>query len=231
MKLAILDDDPVILESIVTLLSAAGHQCSQFNRSNALLQALRSETFDLFVLDWNLPDLSGVSVVEWIRNNLGAAVPVLLLTSRSVEEDVVTGLQAGADDYVTKPFRPAVLQARVAALGRRTQKAQATSSVEQFGEYALDLQQKSAVHAGQDVPLTSKEFQLALLLFRNADSAVSRQHVLETIWGLRADIPTRTLDSHITRLRTKLNLRAENGYQLSSIYGFGYRLEHISRSS
>jgi DNA-binding response OmpR family regulator len=231
MKVAILDDDPVIMESVVALMSGAGHTCSQFNRSNALLQALRTEQFDMFILDWNLPDLSGVSVVEWIRNNLGAAVPVLLLTSRSVEEDIVTGLQAGADDYVIKPFRPAVLKARVESLTRRTQKAEAKSAVEQFGDYAFDLQQKSVSHSGQSVALTSKEFQLALLLFRNADSAVSRQHVLETIWGLRADIPTRTLDSHITRLRSKLNLRAENGYQLSSIYGFGYRLEQISRSS
>jgi DNA-binding response OmpR family regulator len=231
MKLAILDDDPVILESVVTLMTAAGHQCQPFNRSNLLLQALRQENYDMFVLDWNLPDLSGVSVVEWIRNHLGGAVPVLLLTSRSVEEDVVTGLRAGADDYVTKPFRPAVLQARVAALGRRSQTAQSDSPIETFGNYAFDVQKKSVQFDKQDVPLTAKEFQLALLLFRSADRAVSRQHVLETIWGLRADIPTRTLDSHITRLRSKLLLRAENGYQLSSIYGFGYRLEHIFRST
>ncbi len=229
MKIAILDDDPVILESVFSLLSEAGNKCSAFNRSNALMQAVRQDHFDLFVLDWNLPDLPGVSVVEWLRNQLGPAVPVLLLTSRSVEEDIVTGLRAGADDYVTKPFRPAVLLARVNALGRRIQSSQAEHVIENFGQFTFQLQSKAVQLDGVDIQLTAKEFQLALLLFRSMDRAVSRQHVLETIWGLRADIPTRTLDSHITRLRAKLKLSAENGYQLSSIYGFGYRLEEIKR--
>jgi DNA-binding response OmpR family regulator len=229
MKIAVLDDDPVILESVITLLSEAGNNCIPFSRSNALMQAVRQDHFDLFVLDWNLPDLPGVSVVEWLRNQLGPAVPVLLLTSRSVEEDIVTGLRAGADDYATKPFRPAVLLARVNALGRRIQSAQSEHVTERFGQFTFHLQSKAVQLNSEDIQLTAKEFQLALLLFRSMDRAVSRQHVLETIWGLRADIPTRTLDSHITRLRSKLKLSAENGYQLSSIYGFGYRLEEIKR--
>ena len=230
MKIAILEDDPVMLASVARLLAEGGHDCAGFERGNLLLQALRSEHFDMFVLDWNLPDMSGLGIVEWIRNQLGPTVPVLLLTSRSVEEDVVAGFRAGADDFVSKPFQPAVLQARVAALGRRASLPPAAGSIEQHGVYAFDLKGKTVARAGEAIELTTKEFQLALLLFRSIDRAVSRAHILETVWGMRADIATRTLDSHITRLRTKLGLRPENGYHLSSVYGFGYRLEDVTRT-
>jgi len=230
MKIAILDDDPVLLDSVARLLAGEGHTCQGFAAGNPLMQALRSEHFDLFVLDWNLPDISGLSIVEWIRNHLGPAVPVLMLTSHSSEEDIVAGFRAGADDFVSKPFLPAVLSARVAALARRAHLAVSGEPTERHGIYAFDLATRTLTMDGKPVELTAKEFQLALLLFRSVDRAVSRTHILETIWGMRADVPTRTLDSHITRLRTKLTLRPENGYQLVSVYGFGYRLEGIVRT-
>ncbi len=231
MKIAILEDDPSIQASVMRLLEQAGHECIAFDRGHALIRATHGEHIDLFVLDWCLPDLSGVDVVKWIRNHLGVAVPVLLLTSRSSEEDVVEGLTAGADDFVSKPFQPAVLIARVAALGRRLLGSQPDAAFEHYGGYAFDLGLKQVQHAGRDIQLTTKEFQLALFLFRSVDRAVSRQHVLETIWGVRAEIPTRTLDSHVTRLRSKLTLRPENGYILTSVHGFGYRLEEVGRNS
>ncbi len=230
MKIAILDDDAVMLASVARLLLQGGHECDCFDRANALLLALRQVNYDIFVLDWNLPDVSGLTVLEWIRNHIGATVPVLMLTSRGLEEDIVEGLNAGADDFVTKPFLPAVLQARVRALGRRTQTTQSEGSCENHGAFTFDLRLRTVRRGDEDLVLTAKEYQLALLLFRNVDRAISRQHVLETIWGLRADIPTRTLDSHIARLRSKLSLRPESGYQLISVYGFGYRLEEVSRT-
>ena len=113
MKIAILDDDPELLESVSRLLNEAGHSCFCFDRGEALIQTLRRSHFDLFVLDWNLPDRSGISVIEWIRNRIGDSVPVLLLTSRSLEEDVIAGLEAGADDFISKPVDPDELHARL----------------------------------------------------------------------------------------------------------------------
>jgi len=231
MKIAILDDSAVILTDLTRLLRQAGHECVGFDRGKALLDALRQTHYDMFVLDWNLPDVSGLTVLEWIRNHIGPTVPVLLLTSRNVEEDIVEGLSAGADDYVCKPFQPAVLQARVMALGRRTQATQSDAALEHYGNFTFDLRSHTVRCGDQDAILTAKEYQLALLLFRNVGRAISRQYVLETIWGLRADIPTRTLDSHIARIRSKLTLRPGNGYQLISVYGFGYRLEEVSTSA
>lgn len=229
MKIAILDDDPELLESVSRLLNEAGHRCFCFDRGEALIQTLRSSHFDLFVLDWNLPDRSGISVIEWIRNRIGDNVPVLLLTSRSLEEDVIAGLEAGADDFISKPFQPALLRARVQALGRRLRIGSDGETQERYGNIEFDLHRRIVSREGDEIPLTAKEFQLALLLFHNLDRALSRQHILETIWGLRADIPTRTLDSHITRVRSKLSLRPGNGFKLTSLYGYGYRLEGVGQ--
>ena len=229
MKIAILDDDPELLESVSRLLNEVGHRCFCFGRGEALIQTLRSSHFDLFVLDWNLPDRSGISVIEWIRNRIGDNVPVLLLTSRSLEEDVIAGLEAGADDFISKPFQPALLRARVQALGRRLRIGSDGETPERYGNIEFDLHRRIVSREGDEIPLTAKEFQLALLLFHNLDRALSRQYILETIWGLRADIPTRTLDSHITRVRSKLSLRPGNGFKLTSLYGYGYRLEGVGQ--
>lgn len=230
MKIALVEDDPVMNQAVCALLTGEGHACKCFNTGNSLIQALRGERFDLFVLDWNLPDMSGLSVLAWIRNQLGPALPVLLLTSRASDADVVAGLAAGADDYVAKPFNRAILAARIAALARRTQGGPASDAPEACGRYAIDPARKAITRDGEDAALTAKEYQLASLLFRNRDTAVSRQHIQESIWGLRADIPTRTIDSHVARLRNKLALGPENGFQLVSVYGFGYRLESVSRT-
>jgi len=229
MTIALLEDDPVTAAAVAAVIGAGGWACVCFQRGHDLIQALRTTQFDLFVLDWNLPDVSGLTVLDVIRHRIGPAAPVLLLTSRASEEDVVAGLNAGADDFVTKPFTPMILQARLAALLRRTQPPQEIGGIEQYGAYAFDLPRKLIRVDGVDASVTAKEFQLALLLFRNLGRAVSRHVILESVWGMRADIPTRTLDSHVTRLRSKLALKADNGLQLASVYGFGYRLEEVAR--
>ena len=190
------------------------------------MRALHRETFDLFVIDWNLPDLSGLNVLEWIRNQIGAQPPVLLLTNRVSEEDMVAGLRAGADDFVTKPFQPAVLLARVEALARRST-INLSRTTEAYAQFDFELTSKTLRREGETVHLTPKEFSLALLLFRNLNRAVSRTYIFETIWGMDPDLSTRTLDIHISKIRSKLRLRPESGYRLTPVYGYGYRLEEF----
>lgn len=188
------------------------------------MRAMHSETFDLFIIDWNLPDLSGINVVEWIRNQIGAQPPVLLLTNRVSDDDMITALRAGADDYVTKPFQPAVLLARVEALARRSS-VTLSRSTETFGPYDFELTTKTLRQDGEPIRLTPKEFSLALLLFRNLNRAVSRTYIFETIWGMDPDLSTRTLDIHVSKIRAKLGLKPETGFRLAPVYGYGYRLE------
>ena len=228
MRIAALDDDPAQLEAVERVLTGAGHSCQTFARAKQLVAALRRDTFDLLVVDWNMPEMSGVETIAWARQNLEASPPVLLLTSRSAEEDVVEGLNAGADDYVVKPVQPAVLLARVNALIRRAYPAKAAERVEVFGDYAFDTQAETVTIGGEPAAgLTSKEFCLALQLFRNTHRALSRAHILEAVWGRNPDLPTRTLDMHISRIRSKLNLRPENGFRLAPVYSYGYRLERL----
>jgi len=228
MRIAALDDDPAQLEAVERALTEAGHSCQTFPLAKALVAALRRDTFDLLVLDWNLPDMTGIETIAWARDNLETVPPVLLLTNRSAEEDVVTGLNAGADDYVVKPVQPLVLLARVNALLRRAYPGKPVERVEAFGDYGFDTQAEAVTIAGQaGPPMTSKEFALALLMFRNTHRALSRAHILEAVWGRNPDLPTRTLDMHISRIRSKLNLRPENGFRLAPVYSYGYRLERL----
>ena len=224
MKVAILDDDPAALESVADLLTPAGFVCTAFGSGRNLVRALHRETFELFVIDWHLPDLSGISVVEWIRNQIGTQPPVLLLTNRVADEDAVTALRAGADDFVTKPFTPAVLLARVEALARRSA-VNLSRTTETYRTYEFELTSKNLKADGQPLHLTPKEFNLALLLFRNLNRAVSRTYIFETIWGIDPDLSTRTLDIHISKIRAKLGLKPDSGFRLAPVYGYGYRLE------
>jgi len=226
MKVAILDDEAAVRGMVAGLLGPAGFECTAFDSGRSLVRALHRETFELFVIDWNLPDLSGISVVEWIRNQIGTQPPILLLTNRVTDEDAVTALRAGADDFVTKPFAPAVLLARVEALARRSG-ANLSRTTEVFGVYEFELTSKSLKAEGATLHLTPKEFHLSLLLFRNLNRAVSRTYIFETIWGIDPDLTTRTLDIHISKIRSKLGLKPESGFRLAPVYGYGYRLEEI----
>ncbi|NBW07725.1 MAG: DNA-binding response regulator [Caulobacteraceae bacterium] len=227
MKIATLDDDRVQLDLILDTIAEAGFEGSGFSRANALLSALRRETFDLLILDWQLPDKSGVEVVRWAQKNLTPPPPILLVTSRSDDADVVEGLGAGADDFLTKPVSKAVLTARIHALLRRAYGAAEAQAAEVHGHVTLDPSTGAATANGQPVAMTAKEFAVALILLRNLNRALSRSYLLDSVWGSDPDLNSRTLDMHISRVRSKLNLRPDAGFRLAPVYSYGYRLERL----
>jgi len=227
MKIGILDDDEVLATHVENIMISSGHVCHTFRSGRRLLSALHHETFDLLILDWNVPDFPGIAILRWLRDHLEKHPPVLLLTSRSSEEDIVEGLRGGADDYVLKPVQAAVLAARVDAVLRRAYPQPQMQGIENFGKYVFNVTEGVVLQEGAPVNLTAKEFLLALLLFRNTHRALSRTYILETIWGRNPELPTRTLDQHVSRIRSKLNLHPENGYKLIPIYAYGYRLEKL----
>ena len=227
MRVAALDDDATQLELIQRTLVTLGHDCHGFTDSRSFLRALRRESFDLLVLDWQLPDISGLEVLRWARENLQERVPVLFITNRSAEADVIEGLAAGADDFMTKPVRVGELTARVRALLRRAYH-QATPNEASFGRYKFDVAGATITVDGAPVVLKQKEFDLALFLFQNMGRLLSRKHLLEAVWGIEAEVSSRSLDTHVSRLRTKLGLHPEHGYRLAAIYSVGYRLESVT---
>ena len=230
MRIAALDDEPLQLELIKRTMVSIGHECHTFDHGEALLRELRKETFDLLILDWQLPDISGPDVVRWVRSNLDRRVPILFVTNRREERDIVEGLAAGADDFMVKPIRIGELAARVRALLRRIYASQGDTELV-FGRYRFVIGMPILEMDGKPVDLKHREYELALFLFQNMGRLLSREHLREAVWGRGADISSRSLDTHISRLRNKLELRPANGYLLTAIYGLGYRFETMAAAS
>lgn len=227
MRIAILEDDPALADQMSHALWGAGYGCHQFSTGAALVNSLKRDTFDMLVLDWTPPDMSAADVLRWARDHVENVPPVLFILDRGHGADVLRVINRGANDYVVKPIRPAELQRRVAALLRRTIPTQAADA-EQFGEVRFDAGRQTVLLGTENVLLTNKEFSLALLLFQNLDRPLSRAYLLDQIWGINPDLQTRTLDAHVSRIRSKLRLRPEAGYRLAPLYSYGYRLEKLA---
>jgi DNA-binding response OmpR family regulator len=230
VRIAYLEDDPDQAALVRTWLEADGHSCHAFDRGHALLRALAHESFDLYVLDWELPDSDGVEVLKEIRARTPRA-PVIFTTARDGADDVARVLKSGADDYIAKPVRRAELLARIEAVSRRVQGPQAGAQVLEHPPFRIDRAARTVERNGERLVLTDKEYALAEFLFLNAGNVVSRQHLLEAVWGLGAAANTRTVDTHMSRLRGKLGLGSEVGWQVVSVHQFGYRLERTGAAA
>ena len=228
MRIALLEDDTFQAEALTVWLEAADHQVSVSHDCAGFRAALETEDYDLLILDWILPDGSGLDVLDWLRGERGErgdATPVLFITQRDQESDVVTALQHGADDYMAKPVKPLEMLARVTALVRRA--GARAGQVLEFGPYRINTETRSLYRDEEKIDLTHKEYDLALYLFRNLGRLISRARLLEAVWGTRAELNTRTVDTHISRLRNKLGLTPEQGWKLGAVYQHGYRLERL----
>lgn len=228
MRIAILEDQPEQAALLDSVLTKAGYDCHVFLAGGALIAAAGQTRFDLFVLDWEVPDVSGEAVLHWLRKTVPVPVPVIFVTGRCAEADIISALKNGADDYVTKPYLRGVLTARVEALLRRAYPQKNVASLS-FRQFELDPKISRLSLAGTPVHLTQREFDLALLLFQNLDTLLTRDQMLESVWGRRAlSAGSRTIDTHISRLRVKLDLRPDTGFVLTTVYKYGYRLEQVT---
>ncbi len=191
--------------------------------ASALDKALREKP-DLIVLDVMMPKLDGFAVCSELRR-LGNPVPILVLTAKGSVEDRVTGLDAGADDYLVKPFSRDELLARVRALWRRAQRQTRALATVAFGPVKIDFPSQCAWRAGQPLELTPKEFAMLRLLLESPGEAVSRDRFLDIVWGYTAFPTTRTVDKHIVGLRQKIEDNPEQPRWIITVHGVGYRLE------
>jgi len=228
MRIGILEDNRDQAEMMQTWLREAQHDCYAYGTGEKFRQALRSETFDALAIDWNLPDTTGLEVLDWVRMNVDWHIPVIFITSRDGEDDIVQALGRGADDYMIKPVRRNETLARLRALERRSAQDMEVEMVYEYPPYRVEMQERNITLDGELITLRNMEFELAFLLFRNAGRLLSRSYILENVWGTRGDINTRTVDTHISRLRNKLSIRPERGWKLSAVYNHGYRLEKVS---
>jgi len=222
-RILIVEDDDDIAQLVHRYLTRAGHVAEIVHAGDAALASVRERVPDLVLLDLMLPGLSGLEVCRAIRQAAATrAVPIIMLTARSEESDRVAGLELGADDYVTKPFSPNELVARVGALLRRAQRwAESGESRLRFGGVVLDRERHRVTDGDQEVRLTAKEFLLLEYLLQHRGRVLSRDLLLTDVWGYRYTGGTRTVDVHVRRLREKLPLLAE---ALETVKQFGYRM-------
>jgi len=225
MHIGLLEDDEDQRRLISLWLRAGGHTHREYGTIAEMTEGLKRESFDLLLLDWVLPDGNSEEVIHWVRRNLGWEVAVVVLTARDEESGVVQALQAGADDYVVKPPKQNELIARLSAAARRARPG--GLPVLHLGVYEVDIQRHVLSMEGAPVSLTQKEFDLAVYLFQSPGKLLSRDHLLNKIWGLNTDVDTRTVDTHVSRLRKKLLLDGSRGWKMSPVYGYGYRLVRI----
>jgi two-component system, OmpR family, alkaline phosphatase synthesis response regulator PhoP len=221
-SILIVEDDSDIAELIAHYLRGAGHQVHRIASGAEVMPRLRAHPADLVILDVMLPGVDGFAVCEAIRAEPATSeVPVIMLTARGEESDRVGGLERGADDYVTKPFSPKELTARVAALLRRSGRTTAVPSIVQYGLITIDNDRHQITVDGEEVKLTAKEFLLLLYLVQHRGRVLSRDLLLTDVWGYQYTGGTRTVDVHIRRLREKLPVLAT---AIETIKQFGYKL-------
>jgi DNA-binding response OmpR family regulator len=233
MKIAVLIEDTTQSELVCQVLGGIGHACTAFADGEDMLaqlrqpNLLRKDSFDMLVMDWQLSGATGEEIVRQSRARFDSAMPVLFMTSRSSEDDIVAGMNAGANDYLIKPIRRGELATRVQAVLRRAYPSQNATEQIQFGSYVFEPRPGRLLVDGGQVDLTQKEFDLALLLFRNIGRPLSRAYIHESVWVRDQELPSRTMDTHVSRVRNKLRLRPENGFRLVPVYSYGYRLEQL----
>ena len=232
IRIATLEDEPAQIELICRVVEQAGYVCAPFTTSREILSALQDqERFDLLLIDWEVPDISGLDVVRWVRVHQGNALPIIFLTSRTLESDLVAGLGAGADDYITKPFGKAELLARIGAQLRRRGLPSPAEADFGFGPYAVDIANREIRLNGEPVLLTPKEFDLAVLFLRNPWRLFSRDTLSTIIWNREVPATSRTLDSHLSSVRKKLRIGPKTGMVLVASYALGYRLELTNQNN
>ena len=227
MKIAVLEQDRSQADLICQVLSAAGHSCQSFDSAKELLGQLRKDSADMLVMDWNVPDLEGAEVLRRAKEKMAANAPVIFLVGNNAEDDIIAGVTAGADDYLVKPLRRGELVARVSALLRRAYPSQNSAEQLKFGPFTFETRPGRLLKDGSIIDVTQKEFSLALLFFRNIGRPLSRAYIHESVWVRDTDVPSRTMDTHVSRVRNKLSLRPENGFRLVPVYSYGYRLEKL----
>lgn len=229
LRVGVLEDDVDVADFYRVTLTHAGYDCSIFGTVRQFGDALARQPFDLLLVDWTLPDGTSAHLIQDIRRDLGWHMPIIVVSAHEDEKTIVEALRAGADDYVIKPLRMTEVGARIEAMLRRNDSI--SRGPTRFGPYEIEHDERRIRLSGRMIDLTEKEFLLVNHLFMHRGKLITRSHLLDVVWGQTADIDTRTVDTHISRLRKKLALNGEHGWTIISIYGSGYRLESVGQES
>lgn len=221
-RILIVEDEESILMALEDDLKLEGYEVTGIKDGLQGFSAAKEEAYDLIILDVMLPGMNGFDVCKQLRQS-GVMTPILMLTAKSQEIDRVLGLELGADDYVTKPFSPRELLARVKAILRRTSRSEEEMDVYRFGNVEVDIKKHEVRKNGQPVYLTALEFSLLHFLIEHKDRVVSRLTILDEVWDEDVYVLPRTVDTHIAHLRKKIEDDPTNPEHIINVHGIGYR--------
>lgn len=218
----ILEDDENIRKLIAYTLQSHGFECSCFERPSDFWKSIENYIPDLILLDIMLPEEDGITILNKLRySSQFKSIPTIMLTAKDTEFDVVTGLDAGADDYITKPFGMMALISRIKAVLRRYEKTKESSEILELGNLKVDVSKHSVFVKDRQIFLTVKEFDLLTLLLQNHGKVMTREQILDSVWKIDVDIESRTVDVHIKTLRQKLE---DAGELIETVRGVGYKI-------
>jgi len=225
LRIAVLEVDEAQAGLVTVACRGAGHDCEHFRSGRALLQASPASSFDAIVMGSDDTSLSPHEVVMWLRRSIGHTLPLALVGGLDNDTAVAACYDAGADIYLRRPFAPAELVARLAATARRVAPPSYDPCDLEHGAFRFATGERRVWVNGHGVMLAPKEYDLSVLLFRHIGNLVLRETMIDQIWRREVDPNSRTVDSHLSRIRTKLALWPHNGVRLSAIYGLGSRLD------
>ena len=217
----VVDDEPSVRDVVVRYLRQAGYRTLEAGGGDDARDLLEQETPSLIVLDLMLPGMDGLALCRWIRER--SELPVIMITALGEETDRLTGLELGADDYLTKPFSPRELVARVRAVLRRSSPAASAQPIE-FGELVVDPTRREVRRAGTPLRLTTLEFDLLWFLAANPNRVFDRGELMSNVWGYTSELDTGTVTVHVRRLRAKIEEDPSRPRHLETVWGSGYRL-------
>jgi len=218
-RILVVDDDPAINEMLTIVLEAEGFETESVTDGAEAVPVFRAYEPDLILLDLMLPGMNGVDICREIRKE--SAVPIVMLTAKTDTVDVVLGLESGADDYITKPFKPKELVARIRARLRRSDDE--PSEILKIGDLTVDVPQHTVARAGEEISLTPLEFDLLVEMARRPNQVHTREELLENVWGYRNASDTRLVNVHVQRLRSKIEHDPENPEIILTVRGVGYK--------
>ena len=225
MLVTLLDYDKEQRSSLEAILSGAGYHCTGFANSKSLLDSLVTAEPELLIVHFR-SDQESITVLTSVKR-LWPDLPVLLITGRSPENPLAQLLAESAADFLIKPVRASEFRLRINILATRHRPEAVKNDVLKFGDYIFNKRLTQLMLNGQSISLTQKEFELALFFFQNLDRPLSRAFIHEAIWSQDAEFSSRTLDTHVSRVRNKLGLKPAAGYRLAPVYSFGYKLERL----
>ncbi|MGU7779884.1 response regulator transcription factor [Burkholderia sp. PU8-34] len=225
MIVAILEDMVTQAGVVAGWLNKAGYDTEVRHDGDSFIELVRTQRVDVLLLDWDVPGKSGIDVMRWARESFADALPIIMMTQHDGENDIVFGLNTGADDYLIKPLRERELVARVNAQARKYYPETQRAKIVEVGKFALNTNSHAATVDGEPVELSQREFDLALMLFESVGRIVTKDMMIKRIWGVVDRKYDATLATYVSKLRASLGLRPKNGLVITTVYNYGYRLE------